>query len=162
RQQNQQNRQEYRQQNQQNRQEYRQQNQQNRQDFIEDNYYDNGWYGGGWYGNGYYAPPGWGAWAATVGFATGVAIGASVSSPPPYYSTTYVGTTSYLYSDGVYLQPQGSSYVVVAPPTGAVVTYLPEGCTATQIDGTQYYNCSGIYYQTFYQNGTTVYKVVQL
>jgi hypothetical protein len=62
----------------------------------------------------------------------------------------------------VYLQPQGSSYVVVAPPAGAVVNYLPDGCTTTQRNGTQYFDCSGIYYQTFYQNGTTVYKVVKL
>ncbi len=131
--------------------------QNNRQDFIDNNYYGRGWYGGG-----YYVPPGWGAWAATAGFVTGVVVGATVSSPPPYYSTVYVGSTTYIYSDGVYLQQSGSSYVVVEPPTGAVVTYLPEGCTQVQINNISMFNCSGIYYQPFYQSGATVYKVVQL
>ncbi|ACK66157.1 conserved hypothetical protein [Rippkaea orientalis PCC 8801] len=143
-----------------NRQDAINQRQQNRQNFIDDNYYGGRWVGGGWYGGGYYVPPGWGAWAATVGLATGLAIGASVSSPPPYYNTVYVGDSSYLYSDGVYMQPTGDAYTIVAPPTGVVVSYLPEGCTQTQVNNNLYYVCSDIYYQPFYQNGTTVYKVV--
>ena len=131
--------------------------QRNRQDFIDDNYYRGRWYGGGWYGGGYRVPPGWG-WAA---FTTGLIIGATIATPPPYYNTVYVGSTTYIYSDGVFLQPSGSSYVVVRPPVGAIVTYLPEGCTILQISNATYYNCSDIYYQPFYQNGSTVYKVVQ-
>ena len=131
--------------------------QRNRQDFIDDNYYGGRWYGGGWYGGGYRVPPGWG-WAA---FTTGLIIGATIATPPPYYSTVYVGSTTYIYSDGVFLQPSGSSYVVIRPPVGAVVTYLPEGCTTVQIDNATYHNCSDIYYQPFYQNGNIVYKVVQ-
>ena len=131
--------------------------QNNRQDFIDDNYYGGRWYGGGWYGGGYGVPPGWG-W---VGFTTGLIIGSTITTPPPYYSTVYVGSTTYIYSDGVFLQPSDSSYVVVKPPVGAVVTYLPEGCTEIQSNNTMYYNCSDIYYQPFYQNGNIVYKVVQ-
>lgn len=152
----QQGRQENRTERQETRQDYRTDRQDNRQDFIDDNY-DDRWYGGGWYGGGYYVPPGWG-W---VGFTTGLIIGSAVSQPPPYYDTVYVGSTSYIYSDGIYMQPSGSEYVVVAPPTGAIVTYLPDGCTQTQTAGGSYYNCSGVYYQPFYQNGSTVYKVVQ-
>ncbi len=131
--------------------------QENRQDFIDDNYYGGRWYGGGWYGGGYYVPPGWG-WAT---FTAGLVIGSTVATPPPYYSTVYVGSTTYIYSDGVFLQPSGSSYVIVKPPVGVVVTYLPEGCKTVQINNATYYNCSDIYYQPFYQNGSTVYKVVQ-
>ena len=131
--------------------------QRNRQDFVDDNYYGGRWYGGGWYGGGYRVPPGWG-WAT---FTTGLVLGATIATPPPYYSTVYVGSTNYIYSDGVFLQPSGSSYVVVNPPVGAVVTYLPEGCTKIQTNNIVYYNCSDIYYQPFYQNGNTVYKVVQ-
>ncbi|WP_017292742.1 DUF6515 family protein [Geminocystis herdmanii] len=144
-----------------NRQDNRQNNagnrQDNRQDFVNDN-----WRGGGWYGGGYYAPPGWGAWTAAVGLTAGLAIGASVATPPPYYDTIYIGSTSYIYSDGVYMQPSNGNYVIISPPVGAVVSYLPDGCTVTQMGNTQYYDCAGIYYQTFYQNGTTVYKVIQI
>lgn len=116
-----------------------------------------GWYGGGWYGRGYYTPPGWGL----VGFATGLAIGTALSSPPPYYSTVYVGTTRYIYSDGVYMQPQNNTYVVVEPPPSAVVTYLPEGCEAFVIEDFQFFDCSGVYYEPFSQDGAIVYRVVE-
>lgn len=130
--------------------------QQNRQNFIDDN--RNGyWRGGGWYGGGYYVPPGWG-W---VGLTTGLVIGSALATLPPYYNTVYVGSTSYIYSDGIYLQPSGSSYTVVAPPIGAIVTYLPDGCTTITADNTLYYNCSGIYYRPLFENGSTVYQVVR-
>jgi hypothetical protein len=130
--------------------------QQNRQNFIDDN--RNGyWRGGGWYGGGYYVPPGWG-W---VGLTTGLVIGSAIATLPPYYNTVYVGSTSYIYSDGIYLQPSGSSYTVVAPPIGAIVTYLPDGCTTITTDNTLYYNCSGIYYRPLFENGSTVYQVVR-
>ncbi|TRV13166.1 MAG: hypothetical protein EWV41_02930 [Microcystis wesenbergii Mw_MB_S_20031200_S109] len=130
--------------------------QQNRQNFIDDNR-NAYWRGGGWYGGGYYVPPGWG-W---VGLTTGLVIGSAIATLPPYYNTVYVGSTSYIYSDGIYLQPSGSSYTVVAPPIGAIVTYLPDGCTTITADNTLYYNCSGIYYQPLFENGSTVYQVVR-
>ena len=143
-----------------NRQDNRQNNAGNRQDSRQDFVNDN-WYGGGWYGGGYYAPPGWGAWAGLAGLTAGLAIGASVSTPPPYYDTVYVGSTSYIYSDGVYMQPSNGGYVISSPPVGVVVNYLPDGCKMIQQGNIQYYDCAGIYYQTFYQNGATVYKVIQ-
>ncbi len=118
----------------------------------------NNWRGGGWYGGGYYVPPAWG-WSAAA-FAGGLAIGAAISQPPPYYSNIYVGGNPYIYSDGVYMAPQGSSYVVVAPPVGAVVTYLPDGCQAFSQNGGQYFSCSGVTYQPFYENGAVAYQVI--
>jgi hypothetical protein len=112
--------------------------------------------GGGWYGRGYYVPPAWGL--ATFG--TGLAIGAALSTPPPNYTTVVVSGSEYLYSDGIYVQPSGNNYIVMAPPVGAVVTYLPDGCTATNSNGVQYFECSGVVYQPFYQNGDVVFQVV--
>ncbi|MDS3861781.1 DUF6515 family protein [Thermosynechococcaceae cyanobacterium BACA0444] len=116
------------------------------------------WRGGGWYGGGYYVPPGWG-WGAAA-FAGGLAIGAAINSAPPYYTNIYVGGNPYIYSDGVYLTQQGSSYIVVAPPVGAVVSYLPEGCQAFTQDGSQYFDCSGVIYQPYYDSGALAYMVV--
>jgi hypothetical protein len=116
-----------------------------------------GWRGGGWYGGGYRTPPGWGIGT----FAAGLVIGAAISSPPPYYSTVAVGGSNYIYSDGVFLQPRGSSYVVIAPPIDAVVPSLPDGCSATNVSGVIYYDCSGISYQPFYQGSSLVYRVVR-
>jgi hypothetical protein len=116
-----------------------------------------GWRGGGWYGGGYRTPPGWGL--AT--FATGLAIGATINNRPPYYNTVVVGGNNFIYSDGVFLQPRGSSYVVIAPPVGAVVPSIPEGCSVTNQGGVIYYDCSGVIYQPFYQGSDLVYRVVR-
>jgi hypothetical protein len=116
-----------------------------------------GWRGGGWYGGGYRTPPGWGL--AT--FTSGLVIGAAINSRPPYYSTVVVGGNNVIYSDGVFLQPRGSSYVVIAPPIGAVVPSIPDGCTVTNQGGVVYYNCSGVIYQPFYQGSDLVYRVVR-
>ncbi|WP_342597759.1 DUF6515 family protein [Cyanobacterium aponinum UTEX 3222] len=154
--QNQGNRQENRTDRQGNRQDGMTNRQNNRQDFVNDN-----WYGGGWYGGGYYTPPGWGAWAGLAGLTTGLIIGATVNETPPYYDTVYIGSSSYIYSDGVYMQPVNDNYIVVAPPTGVVVNYLPDGCTLIQDGDFQYYDCAGIYYEAVYQDGATVYRVIE-
>jgi len=53
----------------------------------------------------------------------------------------------YYYDDGVYYQPSGNGYAVVAPPIGAVVNYLPDGYTTiTADDGTYYYYYAGVFY----------------
>ncbi len=130
--------------------------QNNRQNFVDNN---NNWNNaGGWYGGGYGVPASWGF----VGLTTGLVLGAAIATPPPYYDIIYVGSNSYMYSDGVYLQPSGSEYMVVAPPSEATVNYLPDGCTSLVSNGVSYFNCSGIYYQPYFQNGIAVYKVVQL
>ena len=138
----------------------RQENRTDRQGNRQDSF-NNNWYGGGWYGGGYYVPPGWGAWAGLTGLTTGLIIGATVNEAPPYYDTVYIGSSSYIYSDGVYMQPVDDSYVVVAPPVGVVVNYLPDGCTLIQDGDFQYYDCAGIYYETVYQDGVTVYRVIE-
>jgi hypothetical protein len=116
-----------------------------------------GWHGGGWYGGGYRTPPGW----KIAAFATGLVIGAAISTPPPYYNTVVVGGNNYIYSDGVFLQPSGNTYIVIAPPIGAVVPSLPDGCSATNQGGVIYYDCSGVVYQPFYQGSSLVYRVVR-
>jgi hypothetical protein len=42
--------------------------------------------------------------------------------------------------------PQGSQYVVVAPPPGAVVATVPASCSVVFSGDTSYYNCGGAYY----------------
>ncbi|AGY59339.1 DUF6515 family protein [Gloeobacter kilaueensis] len=117
------------------------------------------WGGGGWYGGGYYTPPGWGT---AFTFAAGLAIGAALSAPPPYYTPVVIGSTRYVYSDGVFLQPVGGQYIVVRPPLGAVVDYLPDGCLTTQQGGIVLYDCSGVLYQPYYEADALVYRVVRL
>ncbi|WP_051358037.1 DUF6515 family protein [Rubidibacter lacunae] len=119
------------------------------------------WRGGGWYGGGYYVPPGWGWGAAAL--TAGLVIGSAVSSAPPYYETVYVGSTPYIYSDGIYFEPSSNDdYIVVAPPTGATVPYLPDGCEGFFLEEDQFYDCSGIYYQPVLLDGSSAYVVIEL
>ena len=54
---------------------------------------------------------------------------------------------NYYYDNGVYYQPYGSGYNVVAPPVGAVVSYLPSGYQEVQGgDGGNYFYYGGTFY----------------
>ncbi|APB32370.1 hypothetical protein GlitD10_0069 [Gloeomargarita lithophora Alchichica-D10] len=116
------------------------------------------WRGGGWWGGGYNRPPGWGAFA----FGTGLVLGAVLSSPPPFYHQVFLGTTPFLFSDGVFLQPTADQqFVVVAPPVGIAVPYLPDGCEPFTFEGSQFFDCSGVFYEPVIQDGQVVFVVVQ-
>jgi hypothetical protein len=57
------------------------------------------------------------------------------------------GGANYYYDNGVYYQPYGSGYNVVAPPVGAVVSYLPSGYQEVQGgDGGNYFYYGGTFY----------------
>ena len=59
----------------------------------------------------------------------------------------YIANQQYYYDDGVYYAPSNSGYTAVAPPIGAVVTYLPAGyMTVTGGDGNTYYYYGGAFY----------------
>ena len=64
------------------------------------------------------------------------------------YVTDFVG---YYYDDGLYYQEvyaEGEvAYQVIEPPIGAVVEELPAGCTDYVLEGVNYKNCGGIYYE---------------
>ena len=63
---------------------------------------------------------------------------------------------SYYYNEGVFYEPSGSGYTVVQAPSGAVVTVLPTGSTATEVTSSEYYYFGGV----FYQQTNSGYKVV--
>jgi hypothetical protein len=48
---------------------------------------------------------------------------------------------------------------VGALPAGTVVSALPSGCVSTVMDGVNYFNCGGSYYQPMYQSNNLVYVV---
>ncbi len=49
------------------------------------------------------------------------------------------------------------NYVVVNAPEGAIVPYLPEGYTALQRDGREYYEFAGTYYVPYYAGDQLVF-----
>lgn len=46
-----------------------------------------------------------------------------------------------------------------APPVGAIVSALPEGCVSAPRDGIEYYNCKGVFYRSAFQGNNLVYVV---
>lgn len=93
-------------------------------------------------------------------FYGGVYYGAMIYAPPPYYTTVIVTGSTYYYSEGNYYEPvyheTQVAYQVVPPPTGAIITTLPTGCTATVVNGMPYNMCG----TTYYTRVPTGYQVV--
>jgi hypothetical protein len=67
----------------------------------------------------------------------------------PYgYYPFYFGTDLYYYYGGIFYRPyDGGGYEVAIPPVGAVVPGMPRGAKSIVIDGQQYYEFNGVYYQ---------------
>ncbi len=135
--------------------------------------YNRGYYGGGRnYGGGrYYGGRGYyrggryyGGYGPGFRFGLGFGyphIGFYLGYLPFGYYPFYFGSLEYYYSAGAFYRPYNGGYQVVAPPIGAAVPTLPSNAQAIQIDGAQYYEASGVYYQEGSDNnGNRVYIVV--
>ncbi|MGN6641283.1 MAG: DUF6515 family protein, partial [Mucilaginibacter sp.] len=65
------------------------------------------------------------------------------------------------YYGGIFYRQYNGGYEVTAPPVGASVPNLPSDAQSIVIDGVQYYEADGVYYQPDVDaNGNTVYVVV--
>jgi uncharacterized protein DUF6515 len=87
------------------------------------------------------------AGAAVAGLAVGAVAGAAAASAarPP----------------AVVVAAPPVVYAVPAPVVvGTVVYALPAGCTAAVVNGVQYFNCGGGFYQPVYQGGGVAYQIV--
>jgi hypothetical protein len=100
----------------------------------------------GIYGGGYYGYPG---------------LGFHIGYLPYGYYPFYYGSDLYYYYGGVFYRPyDGGGYEVTVPPVGAVVPELPQGASSIVIDGKQYFEFNGVYYQqTVNDKGKTVYVI---
>ncbi|MFI5163140.1 MAG: DUF6515 family protein, partial [Sphingobacteriales bacterium] len=79
----------------------------------------------------------------------------------PYgYYPFWWGDAYYYYSGGLFYQYENDQYTVVEPPVGAEVKSLPEKAQSIVIDGQQYYEMNGVYYQPVTkEDGTVTYQV---
>lgn len=76
------------------------------------------------------------------------------------YYPFWWGDAYYYYSGGLFYQYQNDQYTVVEPPVGAEVKSLPAKAQSIVIDGQQYYEMNGVYYQPITKDdGTVVYQV---
>jgi hypothetical protein len=87
----------------------------------------------GGYGYGFYGYP---------------SLGYRIGFLPYGFFPFYFGADLYYYYGGVFYRPyDGGGYEVTVPPVGAVVPGLPKGASSIVIDGQQYYEFNGVYYQ---------------
>jgi hypothetical protein len=89
----------------------------------------------------------------TIGFRFGLL--------PFGYYPFYWGADLYYYYGGAFYRPDDDGgYEVTTPPVGAAVPDLPRGARSIVIDGQQYYEFNGVYFQpTVNDQGKTVYVV---
>jgi hypothetical protein len=97
---------------------------------------------------GYYAT----YYTPQIGFRIGVL-------PYGYYPFSW-DQNQYYYSDGLFYTQQDNNYAVVEPPVGASIDKLPSKAQAIAINGMQYYELNGVYYQPVTRDdGSLVYQI---
>ncbi|HEY9001988.1 MAG TPA: DUF6515 family protein [Mucilaginibacter sp.] len=100
-------------------------------------------YNHGYYGT-YYAPR----------------LGFSIGFLPYGYYPFYYDDAEFFYSGGLFYQYDNNEYTVVEPPVGAEVTSLPSNAQSIMINGEQYYEANGVYYQPITKDdGSTSYQI---
>jgi hypothetical protein len=87
-------------------------------------------------------------------------LGFSIGFLPYGYYPFYFDDYQWFYSDGLFYQYDNDQYTVVEPPVGAEVTSLPSNAQSIVINGQQYYEVNGVYYQPITKDdGTLSYQV---
>ena len=65
---------------------------------------------------------------------------------PPRHRVVHHHGHRYYYGGGVWYRPYGSRYVVVDPPVGLVVSFLPKFGTTVYFGGIPHYRAGPVYY----------------
>lgn len=79
--------------------------------------------------------------------------------PYGYYPFSYDDAEFY-YSGGLFYQYENNEYTVVEPPVGAEVNSLPSNAQSIVINGEQYYESNGVYYEPITKDdGSITYQV---
>jgi hypothetical protein len=87
-------------------------------------------------------------------------LGFSIGFLPYGYYPFYYGDDEFFYSGGLFYQYDNNEYTVVEPPVGAEVNSLPSNAQSIMINGEQYYEADGVYYQPITKDdGSTTYQV---
>ena len=77
-----------------------------------------------------------------------IVAGTYVATRPYRYSTVYVSSNPYYYYGGTFYVVDGTRYVVVAPPAGAVVYGVPAPTTVVYAGEDPYFYYNGTYYSS--------------
>jgi len=87
-------------------------------------------------------------------------LGFSIGFLPYGYYPFYYGDAEFYYSSGLFYQYDNNEYTVVEPPVGAEINTLPSNATSIVINGVQYYEANGVYYEPITKDdGSISYQV---
>ncbi len=87
-------------------------------------------------------------------------LGVNVGFLPYGYYPFWWGPYQYYYSAGLFYQFNNNQYTVVEPPIGAAIKDLPDNAQSIVINGAQYYELNGVYYEPITKDdGSVVYQV---
>jgi hypothetical protein len=79
----------------------------------------------------------------------------------PDSSTTVSGAgQSFNYSNGVFYESTSNGYKITDPPPGVIVTSLPKGAAIVTVNGVNYREFGGVWYQPFYSGSEVIYQTV--
>jgi hypothetical protein len=79
----------------------------------------------------------------------------------PYgYYPFFWADLQYFYCDGLFYTADNGEYTIVEPPVGAEVSSICDNAESIVINGQQYYECDGVYYQKVTKDDGTVVFVV--
>lgn len=111
-----------------------------------------------YYGGAFYEPA-----PSGTGYVTAPApVGAEVEAPPIDCTIVFgPEDEGYCYFQGAFFiyDESADQYVVVEPPAGTSVTYLPPGYEEVTVAGTQYMKLGGTYYRPYYEGDEVTYVV---
>ena len=114
-----------------------------------------------YYGGAFYEPAPSGAGYVT----TPAPVGAQVEAPPIDCTVVFgPEDEGYCYFQGAFFiyDDSANQYVVVEPPAGTSVTYLPPGYEEVSIEGSKYMKLGGTYYRPYYEDDEVVYVVSEV
>jgi hypothetical protein len=87
-------------------------------------------------------------------------LGFSIGFLPYGYYPFYYGDAEFFYSSGLFYQYENNEYTVVEPPVGAEINSLPSNAQSIVINGEQYYEADGVYYEPITKDdGSVTYQV---
>lgn len=87
-------------------------------------------------------------------------LGVNVGFLPYGYYPFWWGQNQFFYSAGLFYQFNNNQYTVVEPPIGAAIKELPDNAQSIVINGAQYYELNGVYYEPVAKDdGSVVYQV---
>ena len=76
-------------------------------------------------------------------------------------ATVFAAGKPYIYYYGTFYLYDGAdrAYVVVAPPAGALIDYLPDTAKKVEWKGATHYAYAGTYYKPYYRGSSLVFEV---